>query len=188
VAFNIVEVGPGSALTFDATHAMGPGLAAKHIISSASDASYGWTGAFGEHDVWYGRTYVWVDRFRCEVRLVGATDDGRSSMAIDIAKTGRIRIRDAALRNVGTSAGLIATRGWVRIEWKVDHAAGIVEVRLFNNATATVPTETFATSPGRSIGARTDGVVFGLPVGGGGTAIFWTDDTAVSWSGYLGRS
>jgi hypothetical protein len=109
-------------------------------------------------------------------------------MVIEITKVGRIRVRDAALRTVGTSAGAVATRGWVRVEWKVDHVAGIVEVRLFNTAAATVPSETFITSSGQSIGAETDGVVFGALAARSGSAIFWTDDTAVSSSGYLGRS
>jgi hypothetical protein len=138
--------------------------------------------------VWYGRTYLWIDRLRGELRLVSATDDGRGTMAIEITKKGRIRVRDAALRTLGTTATGVTVRGWIRIEWKVDHVAGTVEVRLFNERDATVATETLLTSPGQSIGAGTDGVIFGAPVGRASSLVFWTDDTAVSWSGFLGRS
>jgi hypothetical protein len=189
VPFDDVQIPVGASLVFDPTHARGGvGLAAKHIVKPGQGASYGWSTTFGDHTLWYGRLYVWVDRIRGDLRVVRAADGGVQELAIDVVKGGRVRVRGANEVTLGVTSQGIQTRGWVRIEWMVDHAAGRVELRLFNNPNATTPTETLRTGSGAAIGSATDEVWFGPDGPQPSTATFWTDDAALGSAGYLGRA
>jgi hypothetical protein len=184
-AFDDVRVDPGATLVFDATHVRGSGLAAKHIVRAGQSTSYGWDDCFGVRALWYGRVYVWVERLRGDLRVVRAVGAGAQGAVVELTKQGKIRIRNASGTVLATSAGGISLRGWVRLEWKIDHTSGVVEVKIFSNPDATTPTETLSVS-GAAIGAFTDTVEFFTPGNATLSATFWTEDAAAGWSAYLG--
>jgi hypothetical protein len=71
------------------------------------------------------------------------------------------------------------------IKWMIDH---VRSVRKIYNSGADRPTETITTSRGRSIGSATDRVLFGLSDSGSCVTRYWSDETAVGSTGYLGRA
>jgi hypothetical protein len=172
---------------FDGTRARGAGLAARHVVGSGQDAYYAWTSAFGQRTLWYGRVYVWFDNAPTgDVRLVRVLDDGAVGLTIEVTSSGALRLRDGAFTVIGTTPASIGTRRWTRIEWKIDHANGVVEVKIFNKAKGTAPTATLTTASGQTIGAATDEVDFGSSGTLGLGTTFWTDDAAAGWAAYLG--
>jgi hypothetical protein len=165
----------------------GNGLTVKHVIGSGQDSYYGWRSAFGNRSLWFGRAYVWFDQKpRGDVRLVRALGGDRLSFSISVMRNGRLAVKNGANATIATTAGTIATRGWVRIEWRVSHQTGVVEVKFFNTPNSTVPTGT-ATSPSRqAIGSFTDTVQIGRSGSQAFSSTFWSDDPAVGWTSYLG--
>lgn len=162
-------------------------MAAKHIASAGQNAAYGWGPSFGSRSLWFGRTYVWFDQLPAgDLRLVRAEGGGSLRLAIDVMRSGKLRIKDGANLTVGTTSLPITTGAWIRIEWKVDHRTGVVEVRLFNSPNATTPSTVFTSGGGLAIGPATDKVQIGRLGSQGFAATFWTDDPAVGWTAYLG--
>jgi hypothetical protein len=76
----------------------------------------------------------------------------------------------------------------VRVEWHVIHSAtvGQVELKLFNDADSTTPTETLTGSSNYNTGTAAGGVHIGsvgnLPDG----FIYWIDDIIVNATSYPG--
>src|SRR4029079_7495893 len=132
------------------------------LIGSGQDSYYGWRSAFGTRSLWFGRTYVWFDQKpRGDLRLVRALNGDKLSFSITVMRNGHLTVKDGVNATIATTAGTIATRGWVRIEGKVSHQTGVVEVKFFNDPSSTVPSGT-ATSPSRqAIGSFTDTVQIG---------------------------
>ena len=118
-------------------------------------------------------------------RLIRALDGQELDLAIDIMRSGKLRIKDSSNNTLGTTSQSIITKGWVRIEWQVDHRSGSVEVKLFNAPNEVTPTETLRTS-GARIGAVTDRVQIGRSGTQASSSVFWTDDPAISAARYLG--
>jgi hypothetical protein len=162
-------------------------MAAKHVASAGQNAAYGWGPSFGSRSLWFGRTYVWFDQLPAgDLRLVRAEGGGSLRMAIDVMRNGKLRIKDGANVTVGTTSLPIATRAWVRIEWKVDQRTGVIEVRLFNSPNSTTASAVLTTATRLAIGSTTDTVQIGRLGSQGFTSTFWTDDPAVGWTAYLG--
>jgi hypothetical protein len=187
-AFDSVVVQGNASLVYDDLHARGGvGLSARYQLSPRSNAYYEWNRSFRTQQEWFGRVYVWFEAPELgAVRLVRARGSGALRMAIDVLPWGYLAVKDSFNRRIATMTQPIMTRRWVRIEWRVDHAAGQVEVRLFNSENASSPTGTATTPPRQVIGPNTDVVQIGrsgtLPFSTG----FWTDDPAVSGLGFLG--
>ncbi len=81
---------------------------------------------------------------------------------------------------------IVLTGGWVRLEWKVNHSTGQIEVRLFNSPNVTTPSETIVTATGRNIGPRAERVQIGRSGSQAFSVVFWTDDPAFSRQGFVG--
>ena len=137
--------------------------------------------------MWFGRVYVWFDSLPIgNVRLVRARGSGALRMAIDVLPSGQLAVKDNLNRRIATMGPPIVTRGWVRVEWRVDHVTGQIEVRLFNAPDLTVPTGIAITPSRQSIGPNTDAVQIGRSGTQAFSSGFWTDDPAVGRSGFLG--
>ena len=146
-----------------------------------------WDRSFTWSPTWYGRVYVWFDTLSTgDVRLVRVRGGGSLRLAIDVMRDGRLRLKDANNSTIGMTSSAILTRGWVRIEWMVNHSTGTVEVRLFNSPNLTTPTETLRTTSGIAIGAFTDTVQIGRSGSQNFASTFWTDDPAIRIAGYPG--
>jgi hypothetical protein len=183
-----VTVDPRATLTFDDSRSGSDGLAARHDLQRDDKAAYGWSSSFGRREVWYGRTNIWIERVSDEFTLVSAQAGSSSLVHVAINRYGNVLIEDRNGKTLASSKARIEFGSWARVEWMIDHRAGTVQVRIYNWKNADRPTETITTARGRSIGSATDRVVFGLADSGSCVTRYWSDDTAVSSTGYLGRA
>jgi hypothetical protein len=173
-------------MRFDSTHTRGVGLSVKHIVGSRANAYYEWSSSFGRQSLWYGRVYVWFDALPSgDPRLVRALNGGQLDLAIDLMRTGQLRIKDSSNVTLATTTNRIITGGWVRIEWQIDQRTGTVELKLFNSPNEVAPTETIKVSNAR-IGSATDRVQIGRSGTQTSSSVFWTDDPALSSTRYVG--
>jgi hypothetical protein len=113
-------------------------------------------------------------------------DPSGLSFAIDLLRSGKLRIKDQGNANIGQTPTSIATGQWIRIEWRADLAAGQVEVRFFNSPTSMFPTGFVASATGRAISTSTNQIQVGRSGTQPFTVVFWTDEPAVSVMGWLG--
>jgi hypothetical protein len=182
-AFQYVAATNGSSLTYDTTHARGR-YSARHSLTSSGDAYYEWRGNLSS---WYGRLFVWLDGHPSSaLRLVRATAGGRLVAAVDILASGQLRFMDRSNNSIAVTRSPIATDTSVRVEWRLNHATGTAEIRLFNSATSTTPTSTALSSSGRSIGTMADAVQLGRAGSQRFAIVFWTDQPALATAGWIG--
>ncbi|MFN8233345.1 MAG: hypothetical protein U0V56_07705 [Actinomycetota bacterium] len=147
---------------------------------------YRWDRSFSSWSTWYGRVYVWFDQLPSgDLRLVRGKDPSGLSFAIDLLKSGRLRAKDQVNGTIAQTWSPIATMGWVRIEWRVDAVNGQIDLLIFNSPNSATPTDAATSGPGRRISAPSE-----VQIGRSGTqpfsATFWTDDPAISATGYPG--
>lgn len=184
-AFDLVA-NDGGTVTLDATHTRGVGLSVKHTVGVRGNAYYGWGPTFAWAPTWYGRTYVWFDALPSgDVRLVRAEGSGALRFAIDVLRNGRLRLKDGGNVTIATTRSAILTGGWVRVEWGVDQRTGSIQVRLFNSPNLTTATETMIAASALA-GGSTNEVEIGRSGSQNFSAVFWTDDPAISTQGYVG--
>ena len=88
---------------------------------------------------------------------------------------------------MSSTQATVATGRWIRIEWKVDHAQGRIEIRLYNQADASSATE-ILTASGVSLGSSSNQIQIGRSGTQSFSITFWTDDPGVSTSGFLGAA
>jgi hypothetical protein len=179
--FSAIATTNGASLTYDNTHSRGV-FSAKHVLTSRSDSYYQWSGA---RSVWFGHLYVWFDSLPSgDLRLVRAASAGVLRVAIDLLRSGTLRVVDQQNNQVLNTTSAIATRRWIRIEFSVNHSTGTVQIRLFNTITSTTPTQVVTSAPGRSIGSSADQFQFGRSGNQSFPVTFWTDDPAMASSAY----
>ena len=184
-AFNAIGVHNGGSLVYDTAHARGS-FAARHSLPSRGDSYYEWDGNLTR---WYGRVYLWLDANPTSaLRVIRAASNNTLRFAIDILASGQVRIVDSANRTIATIANTIATGRWVRVEWSADQSQGRVELRLFNTADSTTPTAVATSASGAALGTSTGQVQIGRSGSQAFAITFWTDDPAVSTTGYPGPS
>ncbi len=159
----------------------------RHEVGYRSDAYYEWGSGFPWSSMWFGRVYVWFDSLPDgSTRLIRSRADGRLNLSVDLLSSGRLSIRDAYNRAIGTMAEPILTGGWARIEWMVNHDTGTVWLLLFNSPNGTTPTDILLSSDGSSIGWNTDQVQIGRSGSQRSSIAFWTDDPAIGPSTFIG--
>jgi hypothetical protein len=186
-AFDDVDVDPGAALAYDDAHSLGAGLAARHAAGPRQNTFYQWDESLQPASSVYGRVYVWFDQLPVgDLRLIRGTDPSGLGFAIDLLRSGKLRIKDRRNTTIGQTSASILTGTWVRIEWRADLALGEVEVRFFNSPAVVFPTGSVASGTGRAISSATNQ----FQVGRSGTqpfsVVFWTDEPALGVMGWLG--
>ncbi len=161
-------------------------MAVKHVLAAGDDAYYAWDVTMASRSSLYGRVYVWFDAFPKSglTRLVRGMSQGQLAFAVDVLANGKIRAVDSKNGKLFSSAQSVATGRWVRIEWSANFATGVVQVRIFNDATSSTPTETKTSQTSRPIGTQVDAVQFGRSGHQDVAATFWTDRPALSAAGY----
>ncbi|MEO8423490.1 MAG: hypothetical protein ABI595_06200 [Actinomycetota bacterium] len=188
LAFDTVVSTGDARLVYDNTYTRGVGLSARHTAGPGGNSYYEWNRSLGSPSVWYGRVYLYLGGLSSgDIRLVraqGANDD--LELVIEVSRRGTLRIRDAANRVIATSIQPVATGAWVRLEWKVNHATGQIELRVFNSPNLTTPTETLVTAAGQTIGSRPARVQMGRSGSQAFSVVFWTDDPALSTTRFVG--
>lgn len=183
--FNQVVVSGGSTLTYDNARTL-RGFAAKHSLRPGGNAYYQWTGV---RSIWFGRLYVWLrQRPKSNLRLIRGSTDNELRCALDIMPNGTLRWLDQDNAPMIATTTPLATRRWVRIEWKVDHTRGQVSIKLYNTASSSKTTQAVWSATGRAVGLSAQEIQYGRSGTQPFAVMFWTDRPALSSSGWLGAT
>ena len=181
--FDEVSVTNGGSLTYDRHHARGR-FSAKHVPQPGGDSYYGWTGT---RTVWFGRLYVRLKALPIQnLRLIRAASGGVLRCSIDVMPSGALQFNDQRNQPVVSTSIPVNTRRWVRIEWRVNHETGKIEIKLFNRPNSAKATQVVRADPGSGIGSSADRFQFGRSGHQPFAVTFWTDDPALSSIRYPG--
>ncbi len=190
-AWNVLTISAGAGMTYSNTHAADGTLSAKLGVAAAQGQERMiWTTALGTVTDHYGRIYVWQDAFdslRTQIIQFHASFDAAYGCAINITPTGKIQIWDSSNSQVGITTASMSTGQWVRLEWHIINSAtvGFGEIRLFNNADSSTPTETQASGSTLDTGANSGQVLIGLTQGPGTAGLLmYLDNIVVGATSY----
>ena len=165
--WDVVNIGGGGeTLIYDTSRAAtGTKSARFQTTGGGGTAHLQWTTSWGTRRRYSGRANIY------RVANPGATITHIShervggtgfSWSIAINSTGKVVVQDQAGGTLATSTASIPLNDWFRVEWDIDHETGFIEVRLFTDHTASIPTETIISASGQSIAADTTFVDFGV--------------------------
>jgi hypothetical protein len=140
-------------------------------------------------DLW-GRVYMRHSGLPNTLHFwVRGFDTGARAWESYIDSSGFIHVRDNGGTDRGTGAVAISTGQWIRLEFHATNSttAGFVEVKLFNSADSTTPSETITSTGSFSTLAKTDLMRFGEIAGGvNASRTVYMDNILVNDTGYPG--
>lgn len=182
----------GGALTYSNAHAISGTLSGKFGVAGSSSSNYlVWTTALGTVIDHYGRLYIWLDALDSSRTAFVSFKTAASANACSlwVNASGTLTLVDASNGAVGTTSATVSTGQWVRIEWHIIHSAtvGQGEVKLFNDASSTTPTDSFTTAANKNLAADAREVHLGWELGPGTSGnTFYLDDIIVGADSYQG--
>jgi hypothetical protein len=189
-AWENISTPAGGTLVYDTTHAALGAQSMKVATGATSGANFvAWTTRLGTLTDHYGRFYLWIDGAPASNVIGAAAFSGASLAARIILNTSRkVLLQDQAAATQATSTNAVPIGQWVRIEYHVVHSTtvGQIELKLFNTATSSTPTETLTTSASLNTLASADRVRFGMPAGVANQAAFWMDQIQAGATAYPG--
>ncbi len=181
-------------LAYSATQKYGE-LACQMILSATPSGSYvAWTSAVlgtSLTSLW-GRIYMHhsglPNTVAIPVRGFDILGSGVLAWQINISSSGLVSVRDTGGTTRGTGSVPIATGQWIRLEFHVVSSvtAGVIEVKLFNNADSVTETETITSTGSFSTLSRTDLLRFGEIGGINASRTIYMDNILVNDTGYPG--
>ncbi len=207
---NISTGDAGSATAFDAVtlgNGTGTGIAKYSSAQAATGTLSGllggtggtgkgyviWSTAFGTVTDHYGRLYLYLTANpagQISIMQVGTSGGDTRGARLDINTSGKLAGFDnpaAALFTTFTNS--IALNQWVRIEWHIIHSTtvGQAEIKLFNTASSTSPTETQTGTANKNTLANATGIQFGLGVAGAADGVgLYMDNIVAGAAAYPG--
>ncbi len=192
-AFESVSLGAGATAIYDNAQAHNGSLAAKLATGgSAADCSLNYGSAIGSQPTVYFRAHVYMTANPgTSHRLIDAWDSGSGQLcfAIYLTSSGQLMSVNTAGSTIQTMSASVNLGSWFRVEvMLIGHAStGQVEVKLFNTADSTTPTETITSTANQNTRGSANNFRFGaagdpLPA----SRTLWLDDLGISTTGYLG--
>ena len=157
-AWQFVFIGGGNALTYDNAFAVG-GTKSAHFANTGGSLTNQlcWWNSVGSYTDYYGRFYLKQSTFGTNLLLSHVTGDVNGADCWTLYFTtgsGFIQVRDSANTVIYTFTNGVNPSGWCRIEYHAVHSTGDLEVKLFNTASSTTPTETSSIASGQSLQAN----------------------------------
>jgi hypothetical protein len=184
-AWDTVSIGASGTAKYDNTHVNSGSLAAK-IQTAGAAVTLQWTGAFGTQTDHYGRVYFYFTAApTSNIQLIRVQSGSTAQAFVTYLSSGKLRSTDVAAATA-TTTNSVALNQQVRVEYRVFHNAstGIIELKLFNTATSTTPTETLTFSSANT-GASSDRIRFGN-VATTTEGPFWMDNIVAAATSYPG--
>jgi hypothetical protein len=150
-------------ITFDNEHALG--TRAYKVTAAASAQQMAWTStSHGTRAQTWGRVYLWSNGHPSGVTgIIRWVTGGSQAARLRYESTGVLTLSDAGNAAEFATAAAIPTGQWVRIEWHIVfvNSGATVELRTYNSADSTTPTENLSTGAAAGIGVNCDRVEFG---------------------------
>jgi hypothetical protein len=188
-AWNTVTIaGAGNTLVYSNAQFKGT-LSAKvdAATTPASGVTMQWSTAIGTLTDHYGRIYLYCPANPSgTIRLI---NDSAGSNKLRLTSTGMLSVFDAGGQDIITTTA-IALNQWVRIEWHTVQSAtvGQHEIKLFNDAESSTPTQTVTGTANRNNAASITSMTFGNNSGASHAVVFHLDNIVAGAVAYPGPS
>jgi hypothetical protein len=187
-AFDVVTIsGSGATFTYDNTNVHGGSLALKHTAPAVASAEqFQWTTLTSRTTYWV-RFYLYITATTPPSCHLVMFRNGSSMSSGVILNPGRtLTLDDSTFSGRVSTSNAVALNQWVRIEFKAICSAtvGQMELKLFNSAESTTPTETVTSTAAWNTNTAITRMDFGYNATGAFT--FWTDDIVVENAAYPG--
>lgn len=184
--WDVVSVGGTGAITYDNTQVNSGALSYKIVGDTTANTLLNWDGLGTVPEAW-GRVYLYLTAVPASsVACVWVRNASSNVTRVRINTAGKVEITDGANAVILTSTTSVATGQWIRLEWHVIALAtnGTAEVRLFNTASSTTPTETLASTTASLFGNLTR-VSYGR-IATTNPPTLWLDDLVANTEGWPG--
>lgn len=185
---SVTGAGPTTNLKYDNTHVLNGTLSCL-VAGSASDRYAEWSTALGTVTDHYGRIYLYMTANPGNVSPIIWVGSGATQVArMLVNSSGSVRFDSADTNNVLVTTAAVSLNQWIRIEWHIVHSAtvGQLELKLFNTASASVPTETDTSPANLNTGASANDIRFGIPEAGFSFSALWMDAIVAGATSYPG--
>lgn len=185
-AWDVVNIGASATATYDNTHAAFGTLSGK-LVSTANNVRLEWSTAFGTQTDHWGRMYLWVSSITGYINLINAYQGASIGGIVRLQDNGKFIFIDGPVNVSGESTTALTFGQWVRVEWHILHSTtvGVIETKLFNTASATVPDETFSWT-GRNTQSNATRLFFGTVFDSGNLHTVWLDNIIGNATSYPG--
>lgn len=167
--FDIVEIGTGATVVYDATTLGGGDVAAKFTTgSTGAVARVGWNTSLGSPDVVYGVAYIYLPALpSANLRIAQFLSSANASrFQVFVTTAGQVQVSDSAGGQAGgnRTTASVAVGALTRIEWRVElNTAGVATIRLYKTSPlGTTPDET-KVGVASNFGGTAAGYFFGIP-------------------------
>lgn len=190
-AWNTISTDANGTLTYSNVQAYQT-LACNMILSATPSTPYvDWNSTtLGSSltDVW-GRIYYWTSGLPNTAAFpVRGFDTGARAWEIFLDSLGHVNVRDNGGTTRGTGSVVISTSQFIRMEFHMisSTTAGFMEVKLFNNADSSTPSETITSTGAFSTLSRTDEIRFGENQTNNASRTLYMDNLLLNNTGYPG--
>lgn len=190
-AWNTSAVAGSGTRTYDTAHPAFGSLALKLVAGSAGGTVVGWTTGIAAATDHYGRCYLYLTANPSGAHpIIQLSSASTRVVRIDLMSDGKLRMLDAPASGIQSSTNSVALNQLIRIEWHIIHSVtvGQVEIKLFNTASSTTPTETMTSPANWNTGAAAGGIVFGNPQTGATGHTIWWDSIIANAAAYPGHA
>ena len=191
-AFDVVNVGSGSTMTFSTTHAAHGNLGGRFSTGSAGNPTYVcWNNSsLGTQTTLYGRAYLYLTSLPGSVDNVVLFDTGSTQiLGIQINTSGNLNLYNyISAATLHTFTSVIPTNQWIRIEWEIIFSASVGQITLsyYLPMDTTTAVETYTSAASQNFGASCNAVYFGWIAGKANQPAMYIDDIGVSSSALFG--
>ncbi|MEU8199275.1 alkaline phosphatase D family protein, partial [Microbispora amethystogenes] len=179
--FDSTTIGSGASLTWDTAHAGYRGTAALHVTTGASAVNvWGrWDNMYrpgaGVAQVATAWMYFTANPGATTTVLFVGNASAQRICDLRVTSTGRVRAVNSAGTTVVDTTNAIALNTWVRADmlFTPDAAAGVLQLKLYNNPGSATPTETTAVFTGQNL-RQADPSLYLVGIANGATNIsYW---------------
>jgi len=195
-AADAIQTGGGfGSVTFDSTHVHSPDtLSCKITPASTTFTYFQWSTSLGGGlnpftQLWFRQYLYFTANPAALVGVLKLEHVATQTCQIAITTGGQVRALDGGNGGIFTTTASIALNQFIRIEGFCigDPSVGQVEVKLFNSADSTTPTETKTSAANVNTTGTMGTGQWGCPSFIGSlTDPYWQADIGVSDAGYLG--
>ncbi|WP_242890295.1 hypothetical protein [Actinomadura litoris] len=172
-------------ITYDSAQARGT-LAYK-VVAGASAQQLVWSSSMGTQAELWGRLYLYSSGApNSSNGLIRFLTGGSQAARLRYETTGALAIADSGNSPEFTTTNALATGQWTRVEFHIQFIAtnAVVELRLYNSADSTTPTETQSVSNAAGMGVNCDTIQIGSF--NSATMTVWMDGLQVNNTGWPG--
>ena len=190
-AFDVISIGAAATLAFSGTRAAHGTLSCQVATGASSVSSYAeWSTSMGSHtQVWF-RLYLYFTALPSASTAIWRAYQGTQQVCgLNLqTSTGQLRMEDSSNAEIFGTTAPAPTGRWFRLEGFViaSASAGQVQLKLYDNADSTIPTETDTSAATVNTFGAPDNYRFGAVTSAANIGPFWMDSIGLSSTGYLG--